>query len=150
MTAAWLAECRLAGACFRSFAMARFPGAFTGRISKPSLPKSNTFNGPPRSKPSRRHQSSGKTVWRFSAKVMFVAFMVIIHYPITAVCQGFRDINFEALWHKHWGQLHTFDSAEKPPCFEKVRENLETCQVSDSSGSFIDDFSRMVGVFWWS
>lgn len=77
--------------------MARFPGAFTGRINKPSLPRSNTFNGPPRSKPSRRHQSSGKIVWRFSVKVMVVAFMVIIHYLKPAVCQGFRKIYLQKL-----------------------------------------------------
>jgi hypothetical protein len=77
--------------------MARFPGAFTGRINKPSLPRSNTFNGPPRSKPSRRHQSSGKIVWRFSVKVMVVAFMVIIHYLKTIVCQGFRKIYLQKL-----------------------------------------------------
>lgn len=77
--------------------MARFPGAFTGRINKPSLPRSNTFNGPPRSKPSRRHQSSGKIVWRFSVKVMVVTFMVIIHYLKPAVCQGFCGIYLQKL-----------------------------------------------------
>jgi hypothetical protein len=68
--------------------MTRLPGAFTGRINKPSSPRSNTFNGPPRSSPSRRHQSSGKTVWRFLVNVIVVAFTVIIYYPKGAAVKG--------------------------------------------------------------
>jgi len=88
--------CRLTGRmpadgcfCFRSFAMACFPGAFTGRISKPSLPRSNTFNGPPRSNPSRRHQSSGKNRLALSrSRFMVVVFHCNIYYLKDALCQG--------------------------------------------------------------
>jgi hypothetical protein len=43
-----------------------------------------------------------------------------------------------------------YDSAEKTPCFENPRKNRENCQAEDSPESVIDDFSWMIGVFWWS
>jgi len=61
-----------------------------GRISKPSLPRSNTFNGPPFSNPSRRHHSNGKTVWRLLVRVMVIVFiMVSLYYPKNALCKVF-------------------------------------------------------------
>ena len=74
--------------------MTSFPGAFTGRINRPSLPMSNTFNGPPFSNPSRRHHHSGKTVWRFEVKVivMVIIFIVRIYYLKTRFVKGFARI----------------------------------------------------------
>src|SRR5208283_2574947 len=147
MVAAWRGECLPTGVCFRSFAMACFPGAFTGRINKPSLPRSNTFNGPPRSNPSRRHQSSGKIVWRFSVKVMVVVFIVIIHYLKNALCQGFygiSDISFCRVRERHCCRSLTRQSdADKLPVSEFCRSFsgvlASRCQVSPSppsAGSF--------------
>ena len=45
------------------------------------------------------------------------------------------------------GSNRTFDFAEKPLCFEKMRNQMTMCQVEDSPGSFIGDYSRVVGVF---
>ena len=61
-----------------------------GRINRPSLPRSNTFNGPPFAKPSRWHHSIGKTVWRFEVKVIVITviFIVRIYYQKNLVCQG--------------------------------------------------------------
>lgn len=74
--------------------MTSFPGAFTGRINRPSLPRSNTFNGPPFSNPSRRHHHSGKTVWRFEVKVivMVIIFIVMIYYLKMRFVNGFALI----------------------------------------------------------
>jgi hypothetical protein len=71
--------------------MTAFPGVLTGRINRPSLPRSNTFNGPPFSNPSRRHHHSGKTVWRFEVKVIVkvIIFMVMIYYLKTRFVKGF-------------------------------------------------------------
>ena len=46
---------------------------FTGRINSPPSPRSNTFYGPPCSRPTRRHLSCGNTVCRF--RVIVVAFI---------------------------------------------------------------------------
>jgi hypothetical protein len=74
--------------------MTSFPGAFTGRINRPSLPKSNTFNGPPFSNPSRRHHHNGKTVWRFEVKVIVMVkiFIVRIYYLKMRFVKGFARI----------------------------------------------------------
>ena len=74
--------------------MTSFPGGFTGRINRPSLPMSNTFNGPPVSNPSRRHHHSGKTVWRFEVKVivMVIIFIVMIYYLKMRFVKGFALI----------------------------------------------------------
>jgi hypothetical protein len=92
MEAACFEECRPAGICCKSFLTACFSGGFTGRINSPSSPKSKTLSGPPRSNPSRRHQSKGKTVWRFSVKVIVVAFTVIIYYAKPAFVNVAGDI----------------------------------------------------------
>jgi hypothetical protein len=47
-------------------------------------------------------------------------------------------------------RILTFDSAEKPSCFEKPRKKREPCQAEESLESVTDDVSWMVGVFWWS
>ena len=74
--------------------MTAFPGVLTGRINRPSLPKSNTFNGPPFSNFSRRHHHSGKTVWRFEVKVivMVIIFIVMIYYLEMRFVKGFAPI----------------------------------------------------------
>jgi hypothetical protein len=41
---------------------------------------------------------------------------------------------------KHWGQLHTFDSAEKPPCFENSPKIQE---MESSIGSSRIDCGRL-------
>jgi len=50
-------------------------GGRTGRINRPASPKSKTLTGPPRARPTRSHQSWGKTDWRFADSVMVVAFI---------------------------------------------------------------------------
>ncbi len=85
-------------------------GVFGGRqrrqYRRPSLHRSKTFNGPLRSNPSRRHQSSGEIVRRFSVKVMVVVFIVIIHYlktPLVNDFAGFRLCHFMQCLHKTGG-----------------------------------------------
>jgi hypothetical protein len=58
------------------------------------LPKSNTFNGPPFSNPSRRHHHNGKTVWRFEVKVIVMVkiFIVRIYYLKMQFVKGFDRI----------------------------------------------------------
>ena len=68
---------RLGRAALRATASSLRVGGLIGRTSSPSSPRSNTLTGPPRPKPTRSHQSWGKTDCRFSDKVMVVAFITV-------------------------------------------------------------------------
>ena len=111
--------------------MASFPGAFTGRINRPSLPRSNTFNGPPFSNPSRRHHHSGKTVWRFEVKVivMVIIFIVRIYYLKTRFVKGFARIlrvqfcSPIELTSRKFMSDSSIDMKEKSPCTAKFKAN---------------------------
>lgn len=94
MAAAWRRECLPAGIWRKSFRTTCCSGVLMGRINNPSLPRSNTFSGPPRANPSRWHHSSGNTVWRLLVNVMVIVFiMVIFYYPKNRFCQGLGQIS---------------------------------------------------------
>ena len=111
--------------------MTSFPGAFTGRINRPSLPRSNTFNGPPFSNPSRRHHHSGKTVWRFEVKVivMVIIFMVRIYYLKTRFVKGFARIlrvqfcSSIELTSRKFMSDSSIDMKQKSPCTAEFKAN---------------------------
>ena len=75
-----------AGGWASKAATSAFVSAFTGRINSPPSPRSNTFNGPPCSRPTRRHHSNGNTVCRLRVKVIVVVFMgnILLHQRLRA------------------------------------------------------------------
>src|SRR5438874_4020634 len=81
IVAASFEERALAAGWLKRAATSSGEGGFTGRTNNPASPKSNTFSGPPRSRPTRRHQFSGKTVCRLRVKVIVVTFIGNILLP---------------------------------------------------------------------
>jgi len=111
--------------------MTSFPGAFTGRINRPSLPRSNTFTGPPFSNLSRRHQYNGKTAWRFEVKVivMVIIFIVRIYYLKIRFVNGFARIfrvqfcSTIELASRKFMSDSSIDMKQKSPCTAEFKAN---------------------------